>query len=331
MAKLLSKSLLIIAVLSLFTSCYYKNETQTPDAWDLTEQELDSISFFSSHHYTRNYNFVVKADSLVLIEQQPEEILNNMITDSVIVHRHDHLVVADIRMIPTDSIDSVWVELARDQATIGWIHESKLLPSVVPDDPISQFIDLFSNTHLIVFMVIICIIMAAYLLRKIYRRGSHLVHFDDIPSFYPTLLTLVVSCSAALYASIQLFAPDTWRHFYYHPTLNPFTVPPILEIFLISVWAMIVLVLAAIEDSIRLLKIGDAILYLSGLAGVCAIDYIIFSITTLYYVGYILLAAYIFFAVWRYYNYSRSYFICGNCGARMHKKGICPNCGVLNE
>ncbi len=322
-------TIMILAL--LVSSCYYKSESQTPDAWNLTEQELDSISFSTSHHYTRNYNFVVKADSMPLIVQPPEEAINSLKTDSVEVYRHDRLVVADIRMLSNDKTDSVWVQLARDQSTIGWIHESKLLPSVVPDDPISQFIDTFSNIHLILFMIIISLMAAAYLIRRILRKGAKIVHFNDIPSLYPTLLTVIVSSSAAFYASIQLFAPETWRHFYYHPTLNPFTVPPILSIFLISVWAMIIVAISSAEDAIKNLRFYDAIVYLSGLAGICAIDYIVFSISTLYYVGYIFLAAYIFFALWRYYYYARYPYVCGNCGASIRRKGICPHCGAFNN
>lgn len=321
----------IIILSLLVSSCYYKNESETPDAWNLTEQELDSISFSTSHHYTRNYNFVVKADSMPLIVQPPEEAINSLKTDSVEVYRHNRLVVADIRMLPDDKTDSVWVQLARDQSTIGWIHESRLLPSVVPDDPISQFIDTFSNIHLILFMIIISLMAAAYLIRRILRKGAKIVHFNDIPSLYPTLLTIIVSSSAAFYASIQLFAPETWRHFYYHPTLNPFIVPPILSIFLISAWAMIIVAIASAEDAIKNLRFYDAVVYLSGLAGICAIDYIVFSISTLYYVGYIFLAAYIFFAIWRYYYYARYPYVCGNCGASIQRKGICPHCGAMNE
>ena len=52
--------------------------------------------------------------------------------------------MADIRIMSVDSIDSVWVQVARDQQTFGWIHESKLLPNVVPDDPnIAIYIHLF--------------------------------------------------------------------------------------------------------------------------------------------------------------------------------------------
>ncbi len=323
--------ILTIFIIMMFGSCYYNNEAQTPDAWDLTEQELDSISFYTSHHYTRNYNFIVKEDSMMLYVQQPEELITNLETDSVVVYKGDHLVVADIRMIPADLEDSVWVQVARDQSTIGWIHESELLPNVVPDDPISQFIDTFSNVHLLVFIIVIVLIVAAYITRRLLRKGAHIVHFNDIPSFYPTLLTITVSSSAAFYASIQLFAPETWRHFYYHPTLNPFGVPLLLAIFLISVWTMVIIAIAAVEDAVRIMHIDDAILYLCGLAGVCAIDYIVFSIFTLYYIGYILLAAYIFFSCWKYYQNFGSKYFCGNCGARLRRKGICPKCGAFNE
>ena len=43
-------------------------------------------------------------------------------------------------MVPQDSIDSVWVQLAAENNDFGWVRESKLLPRVVPDDPISEFI-----------------------------------------------------------------------------------------------------------------------------------------------------------------------------------------------
>ena len=44
---------------------------------------------------------------------------------------------------------------------------------------------------------------------------------------------------------------------------------------------------------------GEAILYLGGLAAICAVDYVVFSITTLYYLGYPLLIAYYVFALRR--------------------------------
>jgi len=299
----------------LLTGCYNQGPI-TPDAWNLTEHQLDSISFYTTHHYTQGYNFVVNRDSLKILEQQSEmmpvpDILSSEITagdesmpmlslvDSITLRRHEHIVVADIRTIPSDTIDSVWVKVARDQVTQGWIHEHDLLKAVSPDDPISQFIDFFSDAHLLVFLAFCVIVGGAYGLRRLLRKGVRIVHFNDIPSFYPTLLCLLIASSAVLYSSIQLFAPETWRHFYYHPSLNPWALPWHLGLFVSSVWAIVIVTIATIDDVYHHLELGDAALYLGGLAAVCAVDYVVFSITTLYYIGYLLLIVYFVFAIYR--------------------------------
>ena len=295
----------------LTTSCYNRGPI-TPDAWNLTEQQIDSISFYTTHHYTQNYNFVVTGDSLVVVAQQPEamavpEVVSIEIEsigqekqkDSITLRKNERIVVADIMTVPSDTIDSVWVKVARDQLTFGWIHEKELLAKVSPDDPISQFIDLFSNVHLLVFMAFGVVIVAAYGVRRLMRRGAKIVHFNDIPSFYPTTLCLLVASSAVLYSSIQIFGPESWRHFYYHPSLNPFGLPLHLGLFVSSVWAIIIVAIATIEDVSKHLPLGSAILYLGGLTAICAVDYVVFSITTLYYIGYPLLIAYFIFALRR--------------------------------
>lgn len=309
------RSLLLILCIFLLASCYNQGPI-TPDAWNLTEQQLDSISFYTTHHYSQGYNFVVKKDSLVVLEQQNEmipipDILTLEITtgeetmpmlslvDSIILRKHDHLVVADIRTVATDSIDSVWVKVARDQLTFGWVRESVLLTAVSPDDPISQFIDFFSDTHLLFFLAFCTLVLGAYGVRHLLRKGAKIVHFNDIPSFYPTLLCLLVAASAVLYSSIQLFAPEMWRHFYYHPSLNPFTLPWHLGLFVVFVWSLLIVAIATVDDIRHHLTLGETILYLGGLAAVCAVDYVVFSVTTLYYIGYPLLFAYIFFAIRR--------------------------------
>ena len=165
-----------------------------------------------------------------------------------------------------------------------------------PDDPISQFIDMFSNIHLLVFLAFCVVTGAVYGLRRLMRKGCKIVHFNDIPSFYPTALCLLIASSAVLYSSIQLFGPETWRHFYYHPSLNPFALPFWLGVFIIGVWAIIIVAIATVDDVTRMLPLGEAFLYLIGLAAVCAVCYVVFSITTLYYIGYPLLIAYFIFA-----------------------------------
>lgn len=291
---------LLLAVLML-TACYNRKPV-TSEALELTEAQMDSLSFYSTHHYTQNFNFLVKADSLHLkydpnSSVSPEFIdENTLAVDSVTFFRGDHIVVADIKTIPSDSIDSVWVKVARDQVAMGWVRESELLPAVTPDDPISVFIDTFSNKHLLFFLALLVLVGSAYGLRKLHSQNAYIIHFNDIPSYYPTVLAVLVAASATFYSSIQLFGPETWRHFYYHPTLNPFVVPFHLQLFLMSVWAIVIMTIATIDDVCHHLSLSDAVLYLLGLAGVCAVLYVVFSITTLYYIGYPLLVAYIVFA-----------------------------------
>ena len=304
---LLPLVLLLMSAMSL-TSCY-KQET----------------GFTATHHYNQNYNFVVKADSMVIYENP-----DTAIYDSIIVYRGDQLVVAEIKAIATDTIDSVWVKLARDQMSQGWTRECDLLKGVAPDDPISQFIDLFSNNHLLLFLALVVIVTASYGLRKLYRRDAYIVHFHDISSVLPTMLAILVATSATVYATIQNFAPENWRHFYFHPTLNPFAVTPVIGLFVSLVWALIITGIAVVEDVMRRLPFGSAVLYLLGLAAICAVDYVVFSIFTLYYIGYVLLIAYIWFAVSRLRLVLARY-VCGNCGKRIPGLGKCPHCGAVNE
>lgn len=324
-------SLLLFLLVLLCSSCYHQNTKNINENLLDSVGQNDSSHFKATHHYSSNYNFVVKADSLVLSKQQPEETLSHLQEDSLVVYKNDHLVVADIRIMSADSIDSVWVQVARDQQTFGWIHESKLLPNVVPDDPISLFISTFSDIHLLVFLVIIVLISVYYIMRKLLSASLPIVHLRDINSIYPTLLVLLVATSATFYASIQLFAPQVWHHFYFHPTLNPFSVPLPLNLFLLSVWAILLIGLAAIDDVRHLLPLGDAVLYLCGLAAVCAVNYIIFSVSTLYYIGYPLLIVYAYWAIKRYVKMPRIKFVCGNCGMPLEKSRRCKHCGALNE
>lgn len=321
---------LILIWTSVLCSCYNRGQL-SPDAWDLTQQQLDSISFYTTHHYTQNYNFQVRVDSIPLIVQLPVEAINEMPIDTLMVYRNDHIVVADITTVPVDTIDSIWVKVARDQQTFGWIHEHDMLLAVSPDDPISEFIDVFSDVHLLVFLTFVVAVVAAYIYRRQMRRQAHLVHFNDIASFYPTLLCLLVASSATLYSSIQLFDPEKWRHFYFNPTLNPFAVPLSLGLFLVSVWVILIVAIAVLDDVRRLLPFGEAVLYLLGLGATCAVAYIVFSVLTLYYIGYPLLVAYCVFALWSYFRRPRPRYQCGRCGGLLYHKGTCPHCGAMNE
>ena len=324
MRRLISHILILLFSQSLL-SCYNHGQ-QTPDAWDLSKQQLDSISFSTTHHYTQNYNFQVRADYLPLADNN-----GDMAFDTLYVSKGQRVVVADIKTIPVDTIDSVWVKVARDQVTQGWIRESELLAGVSPDDPISQFIDFFSDTHLLIFLALLVIVGSTYAFKRLLRRRAYIVHFNDIDSFYPTLLCILMAASATAYATIQNFGAEQWRHYYFHPSLNPFTLPFTLGLFVSSVWAIIIVGVAAVDDTIRRLSSSDAFLYLLGLGTVCAVLYVVFSILTLYYVGYLLLPPYVLWGLWCWYSRARAPYRCGKCGAALQKKGVCSQCGSLNE
>ena len=341
------KAIYILLTIMLTASCYReKSPADEHDAY--AEQDMtgttallsperdstlvaDSLSFYSQHHYGIGYNFIVHNDSLYLIAQQPEEHVSQLVTDSFTVGHDQRLAVMDVRIVPQDSIDSVWVQLISEEGMTGWIHESRLLPNVVPTDPISQFIMFFSDSHLIIALTIVGLLAVVYVMRTAQKRNAPIVHFRDIPSFYPTLLCIIVAISATFYASLQMFGADTWRHFYYHPSLNPFILPPILAVFIASVWAMLIVGVATVEDVRHHLHFEDAVIYLAGLAGVCGILYIVFSISTLYYIGYPLLIIYIRFAVRKYKPMHLNHYLCGNCGKRIYQRGRCPHCGAVNE
>ena len=293
---------MLLGILLMLSSCYHRHNSHQQHAAmvEYSDRQLDSISFSTTHHYTNKYNFLVFKDSLELMRQQPEEYISGLKVDTFAVKKNHLLVVTDIRMVPQDSIDSVWVQLATENNDFGWVRESKLLRRVVPDDPISEFIMTFSNVHLLIFLVVIVVITMAYLVRKVFHSNGKIVHFNDIDSPYPVTLVLLVSISAAFYGWIQSFEPEMWRQFYFHPSLNPFAVPHLLGVFLALVWAVLIVALACVDEVYHRLTFGEGLLYLGGLAGVCALDYIIFSVLSLYYIGYVLLIAYIYFAIKTY-------------------------------
>ena len=288
----------IIMMVMTFSSCYNSTDWRiTLNDSTLTDAQKDSITFIGKKHYGINYNFIITADSLNFINQEPEEFLQGLIVDSFRLYKDEPIVVADFRTLPNDSLDSLWVKIAGSEYSVGWIHESELHKGVVPDDPISQFIDTFSNIHLLIFCIVAFLVAGSYAIIRIIKKKAYIVHFNDIESFYPTALALTVAIAATLYASIQKFTPDDWQEFYYHPTLNPFVTPTLLCTFLVFVWVMFIIAIATLDDVCRQLKAIEAFQYLIGLSAICAFNYIFFSILTLHTIGYLLLIIYIFLAI----------------------------------
>ena len=212
------------------------DDLETDTLLELTQKQADSLEFRLLHHYTNNFNFVVKADSLLLIPREDE------LADTSRVRKNDRIAVADIR-----ESDTIWIKVARDQFTMGWISEDELLQGVVPDDPISQVIDVLTSSRYIWMTVVVVLGLLGFVLK---RRGKQLqiFRFDEMDSFYPTLFLILVSLVACLYVSIQHFAPEFWQEYYFHPTLNPLILPPVMAILLTLVWIVIIVFIAMLVD-----------------------------------------------------------------------------------
>ena len=313
----------------LLTACHYSHENPN-EHWDMTNEQRDSLDFVNIHHFTLNYNFTIIDDSIRLRSNLPSDIPSLQLNDSVTVYQNDKVVVADIAKTSLDST-SYWIKIARDQQTMGWIPEAKLLRCVVPCDPISQFIHSFSNSHWLAFYLLIGIAAFVYLYRLIERKRLFMVHFNDIDSLYPALLCLLTAFAAVLYGTIQTFVPDTWVEYYFYPTLNPFGQPLIMGTFLCSVWLMLMCGLAAIDDIRKQLGRSAGVSYLFGLACICIVLYIFFSLTVQIYIGYLCFVAYVVYAVRQYLRHYTAPYLCGHCGKPLRRLGRCPFCGTMNE
>ena len=327
--------LLCLCFSLILSGCYYSHPNKM-DHWAANgEGAVDSVNFYINHHYWTGYNFR-STDTLSLQTAPPLAGLPDygaIVNDTIAINSHDQLVVARVMYVPADSTDSVWVKVARDQLTQGWIHESTLLEHVVPDDPISKFIYYFSDSRSVYVLSVFGLVALFWLIQSVRHKRFRIVHFNDIPSFYPTLLCICVSGSAALYGSIQRFIPATWVEFYFRPTLNPFNteLPLIMALFIASVWCMLIVAVAVIDEIRRQPDIGDNLSYLASLGGMCVVLYLTFTLTTPIYIGYPLLLVYWAFAVRQYIKHQPSHLLCGVCDKPIPHKGRCPHCGAMNE
>lgn len=327
MNRLLAWVCAALAALFLAGCTYQRPEADL--SWDYTPLQRDSVEFSITHHYSENYNFLVTGDSMRLLPASPADLIASL-ADTVWVYPGDRVVVADILRMPSGTADSVWVKVARDQLTIGWTTEAELLRNVVPEDPISHFIHLFGNRRVVVLCCVAVIAIAFALMRVVRRKKARVVHFNDIDSIYPTLLCVDVALIAVVYASVQHFVPQTWQEFYFHPTLNPFAVPPVMALLITAFWAMVILALAAIDDAGHKMGWSGSAAYLLYLLGMVMVVYLVFAATTIVYIGYVLFVAYVVFAFVRYARRRMYRYVCGKCGHGLRHKGTCPFCGARN-
>ena len=312
---------LVLLLGILVVSCHYPEPDYS--GWDMTMEQRDSLEFRATHHYGINYNFKVISDSLPLRQM--------LEPDSLWIYKGDILVVADYAHMSSDTIDTIWIKVARDQYTMGWIAEDRLLKNVVPVDPISQFIHWFSNWRTVFFLIIAGVFILFYLYRRARRHALQSIHEQSVDSFYPIIFCLSIVFSATLYASMQRFVPDTWVHYYFNPSLMPLGHPFILALFISSVWVIILVALAMVDDLFHQTDFSTAFFYLLGLGTFCMFLYLLVTWSVYYYIGYLFVAVFICASLYYLKRNCFSRYICGCCGKRLIHKGICPYCGSFNS
>ena len=303
-------------LLILVTACHYRPMYSSGDG-----DKHDSTRLYIQL-YALNSNFRIEADTLWL------HVLPFM--DTVALVQGDEVVVAEFDVHPQDSVDSVWVKVARDQETIGWIQERRLLENIVPVDPISRFIHLFSNTHTLPFFLVLAVFFLWFVYRAVRRKQIKLIWLDDIDSIFPILLSLLMAIAATVYNSIQHFVPETWERYYYDPTLNPFDVPFILGFFIVCVGLIVLVSIATLDDLFHQAKVEVAFFYFVGLMSCCIFLYAFFTYVDVY-IAYVCLLVYAIICIRWLCKSNRYLYMCGACGAKMRTKGVCPHCGALNE
>ena len=330
----LTRLCVILAALALVSCFKPSSDAEPPFPFELGAEFLaDSLSSRLVRDYGVGYNFIVDASSLLLLEDRPAHWSEGAVaaSDSLWLRSGDAVVVAAFLVIPEDSVDSVWVKVARDQLTMGWLHENELLSACYPDDPISAFIFLFSSRHMLWFWLIMAAVAVTIGIRLFRHKRLHLIHVADVPSAYPTLLLITLAFASLLYGHLQNTCPQLWVQFYFHPTLNPLAQPRLICFFLMSVWLLLLLTIATVSNVLSCLPLKDAMLYIFTLAGVSVVVYLIFSYTASTPVGFLLFVVYSIYALYHYWTCARALYLCGHCGAKLRDKGRCPHCGAIND
>lgn len=267
----------------------------------LSPQQVDSILFRLTHHYSNNFNFVVKADSLTLTPRD-----GDIVQDTCKVYDGDIIAVAEIKSLPGDSIDSIWVKVAHDQYTMGWLPEHELLKGTTPDDTISQMLDTLSSSRAIWMSALVVLGILALFFKNKKIKKPELLKFDEMTSPYPFLFIILIAIMASVYASVQNFVPEFWQEYYYHPTLNPLVLPPIMAMLVSLMWLVIISFIAVADEVYNHFYIVPGLTYLIELCGLAMLVYLIISWTTLIYIGYILLVLLIIGLVWAYWRITHS-------------------------
>lgn len=255
---------------------------------DLTPTQKDSLLFRLKHHYSENFNFLVKSDSIMLVPRE-----GDIIQDTCWVYKDELIAVAEIKMLQ-DSIDSVWVKVAHDQYTMGWIPEKDLLESAIPHDQISAMIYILTNSRAFWMTALILFGILAYYLHRGESRQLYILNFKEMRSVYPFVFVALVAIMASVYSSVQCFVPEYWQEYYYHPVLSPIGLPLIMAVLLSLAWLVVIIFIAVVDEVYHHFYFVAGITYIFELLGIAMFSYLVISWTTSIYIGYTILFALLF-------------------------------------
>lgn len=303
-------------------------QLQPMTAETLSQSAVDSADVYRPP-YTLGTNLVAVADTVLLACLPIRDCYN-------LVLRGERVVVAEWMTERRDTAsDVVWVKLAHSEAVQGWVPEEDMKWQFVPTDPVSQWIHAFSHTHLPWFLVVCALTVVLWAVRLLWRRAQlrEVLRADlrAVSGTLPLLLLLLVAAVAAVYQSIQLFAPALWERYYYAPSLSPLGQPWPLAMLLVGVWLLVVVLLATVDELFRRLSALHALLLLPLLASACICCYWLLILLVPVYLGYLLLLALFGAFVRRLVCGLRTpHYRCGRCGQVLTAKGHCPRCGAEN-
>ncbi|MGI6219412.1 MAG: hypothetical protein ACOYJE_06070 [Bacteroidaceae bacterium] len=304
-------------------SCHYRQpEEALLDS--MPPHERDSVTYLYRYHYTHGTNLTVQSDTLLLAQLPINGLYDTL-------YRGDTVAVAEFMTDPADSIDTVWVKLAHNQEVQGWIHENEVNDFLMPINPISYGIRQFSALHTRIFMAVFVLFLIYYWIHRRKSKELRRMFFHEVDCAYPLLLCFTTAFCATLYESMQMFCPETWEHFYFNPTLNPFRVPLVLSFFLLGIWGFIIIFIATVEEILKMVRLKFALFYISALSLACILCYLFFIFAVHLWIGYILLPVFLWGLVHKMRGPHRYHYRCGRCGTLMSQKGKCPSCGAINN
>lgn len=285
---ILSLLFIIIAFCNSNAQNPFVSDSDSVALIDLTPTQKDSLLFRLKHHYSENFNFLVKSDSIMLVPRE-----GDIIQDTCWVYKDELIAVAEIKMLQ-DSIDSVWVKVAHDQYTMGWIPEKELLESAIPHDQISAMIYILTNSRAFWMTALILFGILAYYLHRGESRQLYILNFKEMRSVYPFVFVALVAIMASVYSSVQCFVPEYWQEYYYHPVLSPIGLPLIMAVLLSLAWLVVIIFIAVVDEVYHHFYFVAGITYIFELLGIAMFSYLVISWTTSIYIGYTILFALLF-------------------------------------